>query len=121
MSASNTPVREVPSPSGKYKAVVFERSAGATTSFSTQISIIRSSGKLKNEPGNIFIADCDHGKAPSASWGGPEVRVKWIDDDTLSITHNSEARIFKSEKKYLTCKMKYFSEESGRAIKTPTE
>jgi len=122
MSSSNSVVEEIPSPSGRLKAIVFERNAGATTSFSTQISIIQSSKELKNDSGNIFVADCDHGKAPSASWGGPEVLVKWIDDQTLLITHHPDARLFKSETEFQGCKIKYFAnQELEPTVKTPVE
>ena len=112
MPAKNTVIQEIPSPSGNLKAIVFERNAGATTSFSTQISIIQASETLKNDGGNTFIADCDHGKAPRASWGGPAVLVEWIDDKTLSITHHPDARVFKSEEILLGCKIKYFANKA---------
>lgn len=46
---------EVLSPDGEYKAVVFQRDCGATTGFSTQVSIIHSGDNLKNEGGNVYI------------------------------------------------------------------
>lgn len=48
---------EMLSPDGKHKVVVFQRDCGATTGFSTQISIIDSDDDLKNESGNIYIID----------------------------------------------------------------
>ena len=73
----NDLVREVRSPSGKMKAVVFERDCGATTGFSTQVSLLLSNKSLPNESGNLFIADTDHGNAPAGAWGGPIVEPSW--------------------------------------------
>lgn len=47
--------KEYPSPNNHFKAVVFQRDCGATTGFSTQISIIDSSQQLDNESGNVYI------------------------------------------------------------------
>jgi hypothetical protein len=61
---ANDLLTEIPSPDGALKAVVFQRDCGATTSFSTQISILWTNRPLPNETGNLFVADTDHGKAP---------------------------------------------------------
>ena len=45
------------SPDGKYDLIVFQRDCGATTGFSTQISLIKHGKKLPNKSGNVFIAD----------------------------------------------------------------
>ena len=54
------------SPTKQLKAVVFQRDCGATTGFSIQISIMPANIALPNEGGNVFVADTDHGKSPSA-------------------------------------------------------
>ena len=41
----------------KYTVYVYERSSGATSGFSTQISVIKKSRKIGNKSGNLFIAD----------------------------------------------------------------
>jgi hypothetical protein len=48
---------EVVSPDGKMKAVIFERDCGATTSATTQISILGAHDGLPNEVGNAFVLD----------------------------------------------------------------
>lgn len=68
---------EVLSPDSQHKAVVFQRDCGATTGFSTQISIIGASDELENESGNIFITD-GHPKNVS-----PE--IKWLSNTELKI------------------------------------
>ncbi len=98
---SRTPnklVSELVSPDTRLKAVVFERSGGATTGFSTQVSIVESSQPRPTGAGNVFIADTDHGKAPAAAWGGPEVKLYWQGPRNLVIEHHKWSRVFKSER-----------------------
>jgi len=93
----NSPLLEVQSPNGTLKAVVFERNCGATTGFSTQVSVIKAAGTLANEGGNLFVADTDHNAAPSGPGGGPAVRVTWVGPSALRIEHHPLARVFRSE------------------------
>ena len=92
----NQVLAEFPSPNRQMKAVIFERDCGATTDFSTQVSILPSKEQLRNEGGNVFVADTDHGRAPSGAGGGPEVRVHWVSDAVAEIQHHPAARIHKN-------------------------
>jgi hypothetical protein len=61
--------REYISPDKQLKAVVFQRNCGATTGFSTQISIIDADKNLSNGGGNIYIINGQPEKvAPDVSW-----------------------------------------------------
>ena len=71
----NDNLRESISPGGQLKAVTFRRDCGATTGYSTQVSILPASRKLPNEAGNVFIVDHE-----------PSIAVRWIDDHHLSIS-----------------------------------
>jgi hypothetical protein len=51
--------QKIPSPSGKSVAYIFERSCGATTGFSPQLSIINKDDEFQNESGNTFRSDKD--------------------------------------------------------------
>jgi hypothetical protein len=82
------------SPTKQLKAVVFQRDCGATTGFSTQISIISADNDLPDEAGNVFVADTDHGKSPSGPGGGPPVEVEWKGESSLNITYDNRARVF---------------------------
>jgi hypothetical protein len=84
----------VPAPGGAMQAVVFERDCGATTGFGTDVSIVPA-GALPGEP--VFIADTDHGAAPSGPGGGPAVQVRWLGADHVEISHHPRARVFRSE------------------------
>lgn len=93
----NTPLAEVPSPSGAHKAVVFQRDCGATTGFSTQVSVLPAGEKPRDDAGNVFVADTDHGAAPAGPGGGPVVEPVWLAEDRLLIRHHRLARVFRSE------------------------
>jgi hypothetical protein len=82
------------SPTKQIKAVVFQRDCGATTGFSTQISIMPANSDLPNEDGNVFVADTDHGKSPSGPGGGPPVEVEWKGENSLNIIYDNRARVF---------------------------
>jgi hypothetical protein len=91
---ANELIASVHSPDGTLTAVVFQRDCGATTGFSTQVSILSAAESLPNRAGNLFVADSDHGKAPSGLGGGPEVRVTWSGARSVRLTHHRNARVF---------------------------
>jgi len=103
----NDVLAEHASPDGRWKAVVFQRDCGATTDFSTQVSVIRASRGIRNSPGNVFVTDTDHGIAPSGPGGGPEVRVRWESPDLLVIAHHEAARVFRSEEAVGSIRVEY--------------
>jgi len=90
----NEQLLELPSSDGELKVVVFQRDCGATTGFSTQVSIVSAAESLPNRSGNLFVADTDHGRVPAGVGGGPEVRVAWVGARSLRIAHYREARVF---------------------------
>jgi hypothetical protein len=88
----NTIFQEIGSPDDEYKVVVFERNCGATTGFSTQISILYESEELPNESGNIFTMD-GH---PDSS----KVVATWVDNQTVNISYNAGYDVYSNEVKY---------------------
>jgi hypothetical protein len=89
----NDMLATIPSPSGGRKLVIFQRDCGATTGFSTQASLLPAHDRLRGS-GNVFIADTDHGKAPSGPGGGPQLTARWIAEDTLELRYHPQARVF---------------------------
>ena len=84
-------------PGGGKSAVMFERSCGATTGFSTQISIMRP-GETPREADNAFVADYDSGAAgtddPSISWPSISwVEMQWLGPDRLQVRYPPRSRI----------------------------
>ena len=93
----NEVLADIRAPDNRNRAVVFQRHCGATTGFSTQVSILRGACRLPNEGGNVFIADTDHGQAPAGPGGGPVVEVRWIDNAELEVRHDIRARVFTTD------------------------
>ena len=87
---------EIPAPGGQHRAVVFQYDCGATTGFSTQVSLLGAHESLRG-PGNVFVADGDHGKAAAGPGGGPWVAVEWRGRDTLVVHRDSRARVFRAD------------------------
>jgi hypothetical protein len=98
-SCENTIQNTVLSPDGTHAAIVFERNCGATTSFSTQVSVVSASKLQFDGSGNTLVADTGSGAAPSAAYRGPEIRLKWQSEHRLLIAYYSKARLFKNESK----------------------
>jgi len=88
----NRVLSEIPCPTGDRAAIVFERSCGATTGFSTHVSIVNEFGKLAKSAGNAFVADSDHGKVKEMV-----VTVRWVTRDKLVIRYPAQSRVFKQE------------------------
>lgn len=94
---ANEVLAELPAPSHRTRAIVFQRSCGATTAFSTQVSLLPASRPLPNDGGNVFIADTDRGLAPAGPGGGPVVEVRWVKPAELEVRHDSRARVFRAD------------------------
>lgn len=90
---ANTVAFRVPAPDGRHDAVLFGRDCGATTGFSTQVSVL-DPGTLPPGAGNAFIADDGSGAAPTGDWGGPWAELRWLGSDRLLVRHAAGARLF---------------------------
>ena len=91
--------REVRSPNGKYIATLYERDCGATTNFSTIVSLRASTDKFNGENGRIFVAE-----------GQFQVSLVWKDDMNLRI-ECSKCRsndIFKQEMNWQDISISYY-------------
>ncbi len=82
---------------GSKEALVFVRNCGATTDYSIHVSILSLDDGIPRESGNTFIADSDHGKAPTAERNALQLKIEWTARETVTIIHSSDARVFKSE------------------------
>ena len=91
----NTEVVRMTAPDGRHDAVLFERSCGATTGFSSQVSIV-GRGKKAEGSGNVVVLDDGQGAAPAAAWGGPDVDLGWTDADRLVVRHHPSAAVVSS-------------------------
>ena len=84
----NEPIAEYVAPGARAKLIVFQRDCGATTDFSTQASLLKRDARLPSSVGNLFVADTNHGLAPSGPGGGPELRVQWEGPQRLLLQHH---------------------------------
>ena len=83
----NTIHQEVNSPSKLHRVIVFERNCGATTGFSTQVSVLDANEQLQNSVGNTYIVD-----------GQPEfvnLEIRWLTEDHL-LVGNANKKAFKA-------------------------
>lgn len=92
-TCANEIVTEIASPARGFKAVMFRRDCGATTSYSTQVSILAEGAELSGT-GNVYRADDDHGVAPVGEWDGPWAEIRWIGPRQLLVRYAAGSRIF---------------------------
>jgi hypothetical protein len=105
----NRIAQEVASPGGTFRAVVFERDCGATTGFSTQISILPATGRLKNETGNVFVAEGKKG-VPLDSRGAMHITAEWRGDNALIVSYPSAAQVFQKVSDYQGVRVTYVAD-----------
>ncbi|WP_102796329.1 hypothetical protein [Bowmanella denitrificans] len=80
------------SPDGRHKVVVFERSCGASTGFSTHLSLIKSEDNLANDSGNILILKGHPDEvAPTLSW---------LNNHQVKIHHRLNGKEYKAEQQW---------------------
>lgn len=82
--------KEVNSPNQEFKAVIFQRDCGATTGFSTQVSVVSKSKALPNEGGNILVI----GGHPNDTL----LEINWLSNSELNIDNNLNGSEYKAEK-----------------------
>ena len=88
----NQIVSEQLSPGQKYKIVIFVRDCGATTGFSTQVSILKSDKELRDdESGNVLTLSDHYFGDYRNKYGGAEVKAEWTSNKTISIHFDSKA------------------------------
>ncbi|MEW8629142.1 MAG: hypothetical protein AB2591_04005 [Candidatus Thiodiazotropha sp.] len=96
---SNQIASELASPDKKHLAVVFERSCGATTGFSTQVSVLKEKNEFKNEAGNILIAE-----------GHPNttgIELAWLNENVLLVKGAEGAQFFLKSKGLGSIEVRY--------------
>lgn len=87
---SDETVKVIRSPNGEHHARMFMRECGATTDFTTQVSV---DPWFWQVIGNTFVADAYNG-GKRRTWGGPWADMAWIGPDHLLVTYDNKARVF---------------------------
>jgi Family of unknown function (DUF5412) len=83
-----------PSPNGENVAYVFERSCGATTGFSPQLSVLDKDDDFQNESGNTFRSDKDFS-------------IEWIDEKNLKVIYDKSSENYEMDKKVSWVRIEY--------------
>lgn len=93
----------------KKTAIVFRRNCGATTDFSTQVSVRNNETILNSETGNVLIIDDNNDRDMSGFYlnGSPVVEASWIGPNELLLKFSSEARVFKQKTSWYGVKIDY--------------
>ncbi|MFF5395871.1 hypothetical protein ACFY5J_00560 [Peribacillus butanolivorans] len=86
--------QKTPSPSGEKVAYIFERSCGATTGFSPQLSILNKDDDFQNESGNTFRSDKDFS-------------IEWLNERNLKVIYDKSSETSEMDKKVNGIKIKY--------------
>lgn len=105
-ACQNTVAFRNPSPDRRHTAILFQRDCGATTGFSTQISILSPNDEVSGG-GNAFRADDDHGAAPVGDWGGSWAEMKWLSSDHLLVRYAARSRLFMQDEEVSGVRITY--------------
>ena len=97
------------SPDGAKDAIVFVRDCGATTSYSTQVSVVPKGTPFLTTPtewsstpsGNALIVSGGDRKSPAT------VEVEWAGNGRLVIRRDSNAEVFVAEASVLSVALEY--------------
>lgn len=92
----NEVVRSAVSPSGSKTALAFVRNCGATTGYSTQVSVVGGRKSEVTGSGNTLIVE-----------GRPDLELKWISESEVLISRPGPGRIFKQEEQVSGTAIKY--------------
>ncbi|MFC7625445.1 hypothetical protein [Microlunatus sp. GCM10028923] len=88
-----TEVKRVAAPEGDRAAVVFVKNCGATTGYSTHVSVV-APDQAVGDDNEIFSADGDDGVVPLGPDNALALRVTWSAADRLMIEYPAGTRIF---------------------------
>jgi hypothetical protein len=97
------------SPDKNFQAVTFIRDCGATTGFSTQLSIIKATETFdkSDEKGNTLIMSDKIGDGLMDENGGAKIMANWTEDNKLVILYDSRTETAKRETEYKDIKIEY--------------
>ena len=98
MSCRNMIFQRKLSPDGRHSAVLFQRDCGATTDFSTHISLVAPDA-TPAQSGNVFVSDNGHTTARAGPWNGPWAEMEWLAADHLVVRHAFGARVIVRKEK----------------------
>lgn len=118
-SCSSTYLDSELSPSKKLVMTVYNYDCGATSGYTTNISVQKANEQNPHQvPSSndsaFFAIDSDHGKVPDLlnySYGGPKVVINWIDESTVEIEYPKDSRVFQNDASIEKISIKYLPQE----------
>jgi hypothetical protein len=106
-----TVIGNIPSPDGKWDAVLMVRNGGAMTEYATTISIVRNSWVSRQFatfwPKHVFVVDDNDGAITSGDRGQIRVEAYWETNTDLIVTYPEKARVFRRELKSDSVNVRY--------------
>ncbi|MGQ0699213.1 MAG: hypothetical protein ACT4PZ_13330 [Panacagrimonas sp.] len=84
------------SPSQKLRAVIYQFDCGATTPFTTQVSILNPGEVLPYSSGNVFGA---YRGSREGVWRGSYAEIQWLSESTLQVSYIADAIVTKRSDK----------------------
>jgi hypothetical protein len=90
---SNDVRREAPSPNGRWRAVILERSCGTLSSPQMGVSVFEPSQAPGSEYPNVFNVTYSGLHPEETEAVLTSVSVRWTDDSSISIQHDARATI----------------------------
>ena len=108
------PVTSAPSPSGALRAEVAVSSCGATTPFTTAVTLRRPAAAgpaawWEGDGARVFNATQGDSGAAANPQGGPVVTVRWLDDSTLAVGYDPRAHVSRREARVRGVRVRYAS------------
>jgi hypothetical protein len=87
-------ISQTVSPDSRYRAVVFVRDCGATTGFSTQVSILKEGREFQDDDlGNVLVTSDKYYGAYSNNYGSAEIKIYWTSNNKILIKIDQTALI----------------------------
>jgi hypothetical protein len=107
------------SPNRKLRAVIYQFDCGATTPFTTQVSILKPDEVLPYSSGNVFSA---YRGSREGSWHGPYAEIAWLNESTLQVNYIGDAIVTNRNSTRGSVSIKYveLSAEAANQAFNPT-
>ena len=96
---ANDVLVEAPSPDGSLRAVVFVRNCGATTRYSTQVSVLPSTRHLPNDFSRLFVAETGYEPSGNDPKGQPAVSLEWLSLTQLEVRYPAGSNVVRQNTK----------------------
>lgn len=106
------------SPNKEFKAVIYQYDCGATTPFTTNVSVLAADEAIEYELGNVFSAQYGSVKG---DWHGPFAELKWENNNTIQLSYVNDAEISQKVNSLADITIKYMVIDSLLTDKQRTQ